>query len=99
MWSPGDRPELRDADEPCATEIGRTVAAAYEPGDAIDARTSALRSTHFDPFILASLRTPADEAAAEAALETALTTCPPSAEVLELAADRRRRAIDEPRAA
>lgn len=84
MWSTGGRHDSRDAHTPCRSEIGLAVAAAYKAGDTLDTPTSALRSTDLDPFILASLRTPADEAAAEAALETSLTT-PVVAEVVELA--------------
>ncbi|MHA6806278.1 hypothetical protein [Salinifilum ghardaiensis] len=90
MWTTGDRPDPRDAYAPCATEIGLTLAQAYEAGEAIDTPTNTLRSVDLDPFILASLRTDADEAAAEAALESVLIAPVEPAEVVDLAARRRR---------
>lgn len=98
MWTVSIRPDPRDTRTPCATEIGLTVADAYEAGDTLDTTDSALRCTDLDPFILASLRTDADEAAVLAALDTALATSTRSAEVINLTA-RRRRATDEQRAA
>lgn len=89
---------MTDEYVPSETEIGLTVADAYEAGDTLDTTDSALRCTDLDPFILASLRTDADEAAAMAALDTALATPTRSGEVINLTA-RRRRATDEQRAA
>ncbi|MHA6801764.1 hypothetical protein [Bounagaea algeriensis] len=94
MWTTGDRLDPRDAYAPCESEIGLTLAQAFEAGEAIDATDSALRSgdiySALDPYVLAAARTDTDAEHLAAAFEASLTTAAAPAEVVDLAARRRR---------
>ncbi len=94
MWSITDRPDPRDAYASCESEIGLTLAQAFEAGDAIDTTDSALRwadiYSALDPYVLAACRTDADAEHLAAAVEASLTTAAAPAEVVDLAARRRR---------